>query len=106
MRNHKGQTIVEYIVIIIIIIGVMVTMKDYIKRGIQGRWKAATDDLGEPYDPQHVNASITYSTQTNSQSVVSVTEGEVNGVGNVQWTNRLDTSNSVENKSGFTQVGS
>ena len=104
MRNHKGQTILEYTVIVIIILGVMIAMKDYIKRGIQGRWKSATDDFGEQYDPQAVNSNIVYATQINSDSIVSVTNDTVNGQQG-QWTGRVDTSNAVETKAGNTQVG-
>ena len=106
MRNRKGQTILEYTVIFIIILGVMIAMKDYIKRGIQGRWKAATDDFGDQYDPQHVNSNIVYATQINSQSIVMVVNGTDNSTGEQgQWTNRVDLSNSLETKTGATQIG-
>ena len=108
MRNRKGQTILEYTVIMIIILGVVIAMRDYIKRGIQGRWKAATDDFGQQYDPQYVNSNIMYATQVNSQSVVAVVNGTDNSTGQTlpgQWTSRVDTSNSVETKTGNTQVG-
>jgi Flp pilus assembly pilin Flp len=109
MRKRRGQTILEYTVILIIILGVMVAMKDYVKRGIQGRWKSATDDLGDQYDPQYVNANIMYATQINSQSLVTVENGTDNSSGttvNGQWTNRVDYSNAMETKDGFSQVGS
>jgi len=105
MRNHKGQTILEFTVIIIIILGVLITMKDYIKRGVQGRWKSATDDFGDQYDPQFVNSNIVYATQSNSVSQVSVINTTVDNVPG-QWTNRVDITNAVETKSGSTQVGS
>jgi Flp pilus assembly pilin Flp len=108
MRNHRGQTILEYTVILIIILGVMITMKDYIKRGIQGRWKSSTDDLGDQYDPQHINSTINYATQVNSQSVVAVINGFADVDGDTQagqWTNRVDMSNTLETKTGFSQVG-
>ena len=108
MRNRKGQTILEYTVIVIIILGVMIAMKDYVKRGIQGRWKSATDDFGEQYDPQAVNSNIMYATQVNSDSIVTVENGSDNSTGQLeqgQWTNRLDTSNAVETKIGNTQIG-
>ncbi len=104
MHNRKGQSILEYTVIVIIILGVVIAMKDYIKRGIQGRWKSATDDFGDQYDPQAVNSSIMYATQVNSQSIVGVESDTVNGVVG-QWTNRVDTSNSLETKTGSTQIG-
>ena len=106
MRNHKGQTILEYTVIVIIILGVMIAMKDYIKRGIQGRWKSAADGFGDQYDPQSVNSNIVYATQANSQSIVTVTNGSDASTGQSGlWTNRLDTVNSLETKTGSTQVG-
>jgi Flp pilus assembly pilin Flp len=109
MRNRRGQSILEYTVILVIILGVVIAMKDYVKRGIQGRWKAATDDFGDQYDPQAVNSNILYSTEANSQSLVTMVNGIDNSSGVAvpgQWTNRLDTSNSLETKTGFTQVGS
>ena len=108
MLNRRGQSILEYTVIMIIILGVMVAMKNYVKRGIQGRWKSATDDFGEQYDPQHINSYINYGTQVNSQSIVAVQNGtsQVDSVTVAgQWTNRFDTVNSVETKIGYSQVG-
>ena len=108
MRNRKGQTILEYTVIFIIILGVMIAMKDYVKRGIQGRLKSATDDFGDQYDPTSVNSNLVYATQVNSLSTIIATNGTDSSSGQLeqgQWTNRQDMSNSVETKTGFTQVG-
>ena len=104
--GRKGQTILEFTVIMIIILGVMITMKDYIKRGFQGRWKSATDDFGDQYDPQYVNSNIMFGTQVNSVSTVTVINGEDSIGDHGQWTNRLDNSSSVETKTGSTQIGS
>jgi len=108
MHNRRGQSILEYTVIIVIILGVMIAMKDYVKRGIQGRWKSAADDVGEQYDPQAVTSNITYATQVNSQSIVTVVNGSDGSTGTTQqgqWTNRVDMSNSLDTKTGYTQVG-
>ena len=109
MYNRKAQTILEYTVILIVFMGVLIAMKDYIKRGIQGRWKSATDDFGEQYDPTAINSNILYSTQANADSIVTVTNGSLPNVGGDmltgQWTNRTDYSNSVETKTGTMQVG-
>ena len=108
MRKHKGQTIVEFTVIFIIILGVMIAMRDYVKRGIQGRWKAATDDFGDQYDPRTVNSNIVYATLANSNSIVSVVNGSDSSTGQPQqgqWTSRTDSSNAVETKTGSTQIG-
>ena len=106
--GRKGQSILEYTMIVVIILGVMIAMKDYIKRGIQGRWKSATDDFGDQYDPQHINSDIVYAINTNSQSIVSSVNGSDSSTGTLvqgQWTNRIDLSNSLETKTGFSQVG-
>jgi Flp pilus assembly pilin Flp len=108
MHNRKGQTILEYTVILIVLMGVMIAMKDYIKRGLQGRWKSATDDFGDQYDPTSVKSNILYSTQANADSIVTVSNNVPlqDGSGQVgYWTNRVDYSNSVETKTGSTQVG-
>jgi len=104
MRKRKGQTILEYTVILVVILGVMIAMRDYIKRGFQGRMKTATDDIGDQYDPRYVNSTINYSTQVNSMSIVTVANAVESGQ-HGQWTNRVDLSNSTESKTGFTQVG-
>ena len=105
MDRRKGQTILEYTVILVVVIGVLVAMKDYIKRGFQGRLKSATDQFGDQYDPQYVNSNILYSTQGNSESIVTVASGSDASGTPGQWTNRVDISNSVESKTGYTQTG-
>ncbi|MDE2221702.1 MAG: hypothetical protein KGK03_01385 [Candidatus Omnitrophica bacterium] len=104
MHIRRGQTILEYTVIMIIIIGVLVAMKDYIKRGIQGRWKASADNLGSQYDPQWVSSNIQFAAQTNSTSIVQVTQASLAGVEG-QLTARTDATNSLETKTGTSQVG-
>ncbi len=47
IRNPKGQSTLEYAILIVIIIGALITLQIYIKRGLQGRLKSATDDIGE-----------------------------------------------------------
>lgn len=105
MGYRKGQTILEYTVIVVIILGVMIGMKNYVKRGIQGRWKAAIDEMGSQYDPTSINADINYSTQVNSISSVTVLNGTDAAGLMGQWTNRLDVSNTLETKTGFSQIG-
>lgn len=111
MLQRKGQTILEYTIILMIILGVMLAMKDYVKRGIQGRWKTSADNVGDQYDPQTVNSNILYQTYVSANSVVTVEngvyappQGAAEEFG--QWTNRVDTTDSIETKTGTSQVGS
>lgn len=45
----KAQSTLEYAILVVIIIGVLLAMQVYIKRGLQGRLKSSTDDIGEQY---------------------------------------------------------
>jgi LPS sulfotransferase NodH len=91
----------EYMVLVIIVIGALIASGAYFKRGLQGRWKNSADELGDQYDPTRTNSSIIQSFFTNSVTVVS-TENSINGF----WTFRRDYTNSIETKSGFMAVGS
>ena len=54
-RKKKGQSTLEYAVLIIIIIGALLAIQQYIKRGVQGRLKAATDDIGDQFSVGNTN---------------------------------------------------
>ena len=102
-RQKKGQTLVEYITIIIIVMGVFLAMGSYIKRGIQGRWKSVTDDLGDQYDPRVANGLIRHTLISNTSSeVIAVPFGG----GGKNMSQRTDYSNVIEIKKGYTAVGS
>lgn len=100
MFRRKGQTTIEYVVLLIIIMGALLATQNYIKRGIQGRWRAAVDEVGDQYDPKYTNASLRSIILSNTVTIVSVIN-TTNGV----WTMRTDTTNSIERKTGFMAVG-
>ena len=52
----KGQSTLEYAVLVIIIIGALLTIQTYIKRGVQGRLKSSSDDIGDQFSPNNTNA--------------------------------------------------
>ena len=45
----------EYAILIIIIIGALLSIQVYIKRGVQGRLKQAADDIGAQYSEGNTN---------------------------------------------------
>lgn len=101
MNQLRGQGIIEYTVMIIIILAVFLAMKNYVQRGVQGRWKASTDDLGDQYDPRTANTLINYVLNSTSNTFVDI----VPATGGGFWTRRVDVSNSTETKGGQTSVG-
>ena len=65
-RKTKGQSTLEYAVLIVIVIGALLSIQVYIKRGIQGRLKTATDDIGDQYSPGNTNVAIVHHTTSNT----------------------------------------
>ena len=87
INRKKGQSTLEYAVLIIIIIGALLSIQVYIKRGIQGRLKSATDDIGDQFSPG--NTKVNKIKGTNSFTNQTFIEGE-------QKTTLLETENSVD----------
>ena len=49
LKIRRAQSVLEYAILMVIIIAALLTLQTYIKRGIQGRLKSATDDIGDQY---------------------------------------------------------
>ncbi len=56
LNQKRGQSTLEYAVLIVVIIGALLTIQVYIKRGVQGRLKSAADDIGDQYSVGNTNA--------------------------------------------------
>lgn len=55
LRKRKAQSTLEYAVLIIIVIGALLSIQTYIKRGVQGRMRQAADDIGDQYSVGNMN---------------------------------------------------
>jgi len=94
-KRKKGQSTLEYAILIVIIIGALLSIQVYIKRGIQGRMRSATDDIGDQFSPGNTNyietirtSSGTYDTFADGKSVSKLTKTEhTNTVMNQQMIN-------------------
>jgi Flp pilus assembly pilin Flp len=73
--NHKGQNTAEYAIVIALIIGAVIAMQTYVKRGLQGRMKDGTDyiatetkEIGttKQYEPYYVEQEMTAAHKTAS----------------------------------------
>ena len=77
LKKYQGQSTLEYAILIVIIIGALLTLQVYIKRGVQGRLKSATDDVGEQYsmaDGANYYKKVTTTSNTTDNSVAGVSE--------------------------------
>lgn len=73
-NRMKAQSTLEYAVLIIIIIGALLTIQVYIKRGVQGRLKSATDDVGDQYSDGNTNITTTVTSNTKTHDTVGIDE--------------------------------
>ena len=76
LRKKKGQSTLEYAVLIIIVIGALLSIQVYIKRGVQGRLRQAADDIGDQYSAGNMNIRRVTTVVSNSTEVQN--SGEFN----------------------------
>ncbi len=67
LNQKRGQSTIEYAILIVIIIGALLTIQVYIKRGIQGRLKSSADDIGDQYSDGNMNEIKTTSRNSDTQ---------------------------------------
>ena len=90
LNQKRGQSTLEYAVLATVIIGALLTIQVYIKRGVQGRLKSAADDIGDQYSDGNTNSVKTTNTSSNVEETFS---------GGVSTSNILGTevTNTMEN---------
>lgn len=71
--NKRAQSTLEYGVVIAVIVAGLVAMQVYLKRGMQGRLRQASDDIGEQFSPGNTTGTTT--TTSNVTSTEKVTGG-------------------------------
>ena len=99
---RRGQTALEYIILLIVIIGAFLGIQNYFKRGIQGKWKSVLDELGDQYDPRTANSKVFHTIVLDSQTNIFVTDL---GNGTAKFTRREDFSSSEERRTGNIAIG-
>lgn len=100
MKIKKGQSSIEYSVILIVIIGALLASSNYFKRGVQGRWKTSVDELGDQYDPRTANSSVLHRVLSNTVTTLISIDTPLG-----LQTTRIDQTNSFETKQGSIAVG-
>jgi len=69
LNQKRGQSTMEYAVLIVIIIGALLSIQVYIKRGVQGRLKSAADDIGDQYSDGNTNIVKKTTRSVNSEDL-------------------------------------
>ena len=99
-KMKKGQTAIEYSMLLIVVVGSLLAIQNYLKRGVQGRWRDSVDSLGDQYDPRTADTAIQHTLSSTTQTEILALDS-----GTGYYTQRTDASASTETKSGSTTVG-
>lgn len=67
LKRKKGQSTLEYAMVIAVIVAALVAMQIYMKRSVQGKLRSATDDIGQQYSVGNMTGTVT----TQAGTVVS-----------------------------------
>jgi Flp pilus assembly pilin Flp len=96
-KLKAGQSTLEYAVLIVVIIAALIAVQVYLKRGIQGRMRQSSDQIGEQFSPGYTTSNRvtnTYSNSTEVQDAYSTTTVINNQFQNqTGWENVLNASN-------------
>jgi len=78
MFNRKGQSTLEYALIIAVVVAGLLLMQHYVKRGYSGRLKSASDEMGEQYDPATYTSNFNINQSSDVQQTVNKGESATN----------------------------
>lgn len=108
--SRRGQTTMEYAVFLVVLCAALLSMAVYIKRGIAGRLREASNSIGEQYGPRATTSSLT-TTLTSKTTTTSLLkfDQDVNGDGaadsDVMITTTTLDQPEVSNRTGVENVG-
>lgn len=72
-RKLRGQSTLEYVILVGFIVAALIAMGVYMKRGFQGRLKESTDQVGQQYSAGQTTSD--YTTRTNVSQTETVNAG-------------------------------
>ena len=79
-HNSRGQSTLEYVILLGFVVAALIAMGIYMKRGMAGKLRESTDQIGEQYSPEHTTSDYTTTsdmTQTETVSSGGVTHTDV-----------------------------
>ncbi|MFA6217553.1 MAG: hypothetical protein WDL87_07915 [Candidatus Omnitrophota bacterium] len=96
--TKRAQSTLEYAVIIAVVVGALIAMQVYVKRGLQGRLRQASDDIGDQFSPGVTTTSYTtVSNVTTREWVNKAISGATNMTGTKTDSTQNQRRNGTEN---------
>ncbi len=105
--KRKGQSVLEYAVIIGTIVLALLVMQGYLKRSLQGKLKVIADDLGQQYNPQNTTSSmnITYESDTTTETFTRTVNDTDTGDEYEEVITNTTINNETQTRQGTETVG-
>lgn len=69
--RKSAQSTLEYALIVAVVVGGLIGMQVYIKRGLQGKLKSASDEIGDQYSPGNTTSQTNVAVTTTSNESLS-----------------------------------
>ncbi|MDP8265720.1 MAG: hypothetical protein P9M07_02105 [Candidatus Aceula meridiana] len=92
-KKTKGQSTLEYAVLVVVVLGALMAVQQYLSRGIQGRAKQATDDISDTqFVPDQTVYTKTVVTASNTKEMAQggETNSELQGDADETTTTTID----------------
>jgi uncharacterized protein (UPF0333 family) len=70
-HSSRGQSTLEYVILLGFVVAALIAMGIYMKRGMAGKLRESTDQIGEQYSPEHTTSDYTTNTNMTQNEVVS-----------------------------------
>ena len=98
----KAQSTLEYVILIGFVVSALIAMGVYMKRGIQGKLRESTDQIGEQYSAKHTTGKYQVVTDmSQNETMVSGGETTTNIITNTQTKNGLMGAGQYEKVEGL-----
>ena len=62
--KKRGQSTLEYAILVVVVIMALVAIQAYLKRGIQGRMRDSADQIGDQFSPEFTEYNYTTKSHT------------------------------------------
>ena len=89
--NKKAQSTLEYAILISVLVAALIAMQTYLKRGVQGKIRESSDQIGESFSPGYTTSNRV--THSGSNITESQNQWDQTTTINNQWTNVVGAEN-------------
>ncbi len=70
--HKKGQSTLEYAIIVAVVVAALFAIQIYMKRGVQGKLRQSTDDIGAQFEANATSNQVDFETTKDTTSVQTI----------------------------------